>query len=96
MFSRIAALFASREEQAVRKDERLMQEFAEQTLGAGQDEIDTAIESYIDALGTVNTYEEAKKVLQGVYHGRSMSPFARLRYAASGIGNHRKRRSKHG
>jgi phage gp29-like protein len=100
MFSRIAALFASREEQAARKDERLMQEFAEQTLNAGQQEIDTAIESYIDALGTVNNYEEAKKALQGVYKRRSMSPFAwlieNIRYAASGIGNHRKRRSKHG
>ena len=97
---RIAALFGSKAEKAALKDERLMQEFAEQTLEAGQDELDGTIESYIDALGTVTTYEEGKQAIQKAYQRRVFSPLAHLidvvRYAAAGIGNHQKRRVKHG
>ena len=100
IIKRIAALFGSKEEKAAIKDEQLMQEFAEQTYEAGQDELDSTIESYIDALGTVNTYEEAKQAIQKVYKRRGFAPLAHLidviRYAAAGIGNHQKRRAKHG
>ncbi|MDR2393827.1 MAG: DUF935 domain-containing protein [Treponema sp.] len=94
MFSRLASLFAKEEQ-----DERLIREFAEQMEEEGQAELDTAVQSYVDALGTANTYDEAQQALQRVYKLRSMSPFARLieniRYAASGIGNHRKKEANH-
>jgi phage gp29-like protein len=90
--SRILTLFGGKQETI--KDEQLMEEFAEQMLGAGQEEIDAAIESYIDALGTVTNYDEAKRILQKKYKHRSAAPLAHLidqiRYAATGINNHRK------
>jgi phage gp29-like protein len=95
----IERMFGSKEEKAAIKDEQLMQEFAERMLSAGQDELDSTIESYIDALGTVTNYEEAKQALQKVYKGRSAGPLAHLidviRYAAAGISNHQKKGAHH-
>jgi phage gp29-like protein len=93
MVSRIAALFTSKEEQ----DQRLMQEFAEQMEEEGQAALDATVQSYVDALGTVDTFDEARQALQRAYKRRSLTPLVQLidtiRYAAAGIGHHRKRRT---
>jgi phage gp29-like protein len=90
--NRIVNLFKTKKETI--KDEQLMQEFSDKMLEAGQDEIDAAIESYIDALGTVTNYDEARRILQKKYKHRSAAPLAHLidqiRYAATGISNHRR------
>jgi phage gp29-like protein len=91
---RITTLFASKEEKEAIKNERLMQEFSDQMIEAGQEQIDTAIESYVDALGTVTNYNDAKMILNKQYKHRLFAPLAHLidqiRYAAIGIGNHQK------
>jgi phage gp29-like protein len=93
-------LFASQDEKTAAKDGRLMNEFAGKMLPAGQEAIDAAVESYVDALGTVHNFEEAAKVLQETYSKRDAGVFARLigevRYAASGIGGARRRRGNGG
>ncbi len=67
-----------------------MNEFAKQMLEEGQKEIDTAVESYADALGTVNSYTDAEKVLLSAYKKRSLDNFAHLidevRFASQGVG----------
>jgi phage gp29-like protein len=94
------SLFASGEEKAAAGDNRLMREFAGRMSFAGQKEIDAAVESYVDALGTVNSYEEAARAIREVYRRRDAGAFARLidevRYAAAGIGGARRRRGKGG
>jgi phage gp29-like protein len=93
-------LFASRDEKAARRDVRLMREFAGRMSAAGQEEIDAAVESYVDALGTVNNYEDAAKVIAEAYKRRDAGTFARfideVRYAAAGIGGAGRRRGSRG
>jgi phage gp29-like protein len=90
LFHKLVLRFASKEEKAAAKDARLMSEFAGQMLAQGQDEIDSAVEAYADALGTVNNYEDAAEALQKVFEKRSVKGFTRLidevRFAAQGIG----------
>jgi hypothetical protein len=87
LLNKFAALFASKEDKA---DERLMAEFEDTMLKAGQDEINTLVEDFVDALGTVDNYEAASKVLMERYSKQTLDQFARLidevRYAAQGIG----------
>jgi phage gp29-like protein len=94
------SLFASKDEKRAGKDERLMGEFAGLMLPAGQEEINAAVESYVDALGTVNNYGDAARAIQEVYKKRDAGTMARLigevRCAASGIGGARRRRGKSG
>jgi phage gp29-like protein len=84
------SLFASKAEKRHAKDYRLMNAFAKQMLEAGQDELDQAIETYADALGTVDDYGDASEVLLSAYHTRSLEGLAHVidetRFAAQGIG----------
>jgi phage gp29-like protein len=93
LFKNIAALFAPKAEKAARKDERLMREFGTRMLAAGQDEIDQAVEAYVDALGGVNSFDGAAEALLTEYNRRNPARLAALtneiRYAASGIGGRR-------
>ncbi|MDR1175339.1 MAG: DUF935 domain-containing protein [Treponema sp.] len=93
-------LFASKTDRAAARDERLMGEFSGLMARAGQQELDEAVESYVDALGTVDNFEDAAAVLQKAYRRRDAGGFAGLidevRYAAAGIGGARRRRGKHG
>jgi phage gp29-like protein len=93
-------LFAAGRDKAAAKDERLMREFSGQMEGAGQKELDAAVESYVDALGRVDNYEDAARAIQEVYQRRDAGRFARLidevRYAAAGVGGARRRRGNRG
>ncbi|MDR0710354.1 MAG: DUF935 domain-containing protein [Spirochaetaceae bacterium] len=93
LFSNITALFAPKAEKAARKDERLMREFGTRMLKAGQDEIDQTVEAYVDALGGVNSFDDAAEALMAEYNRRNPARLAALtneiRYAASGIGGRR-------
>jgi phage gp29-like protein len=92
-FGAVASLFASKAEKAIRKDDRLMNEFGTQMLKAGQEEIDHTIEAYVDALGGVNNFDDAAEALMACYRRRNPARLASLasevRYAASGIGGRR-------
>jgi hypothetical protein len=94
------SLFASKDEKMEAKDERLIQEFSDLMLASGQDELDAAVESYADALGTVKNFEDAVTALEKAYQRRDAGIFARIidevRYAAAGIGGARRRRGTRG
>jgi phage gp29-like protein len=72
-----------------------MREFSARMLAGGQEEIDRAVESYVDALGTAKSYEAAAGALEKAYKRRDAGAFARLidevRYAAAGIGGAKRR-----
>jgi len=51
-----AALFAGKEAKKRARDMKLMDEFKNQILKEGQNEIDKAIEGYVDALGTAHSF----------------------------------------
>jgi phage gp29-like protein len=90
LFKRFIGLFASKAEKAQSKDERLMTEFEKTQLKAGQEEVDRIVEVFADALGTVESYEEASDALMNVYDTAKLDRLAYLldevRYAAQGIG----------
>jgi phage gp29-like protein len=90
MLQKFAALFASKADKKSAKDEKLMEEFALEMLKDGQNEIDKTIESYADALGTVDTYEEAAGALLSAYRRRTGEALAHcvdeVRFASIGIG----------
>ena len=89
-FERLLGLFASKDEKAAAKDERLMGEFENQMLQAGQDELNKIVKGCADALGTVDTYGAAGAALAEQYGKTSLADFAHLidevRFAAQGIG----------
>jgi phage gp29-like protein len=64
LFSKIlTALSMPKAEKLNAKDRRLMAEFRDMMLEAGQEAVDGQIESYADALGNVNNFEEARAAL---------------------------------
>jgi phage gp29-like protein len=83
-------LFASKEEKAKARASALMGEFAESQLEAGQKEIDKTIETIADALGMVDTYEEASAAIAEAVKKYDGSGFARriegIRYVAQVLG----------
>ena len=85
-----AALFTSKEEKRYAKDKKLMAEFEDMMLEAGQESIDNMIESYVDALGMVDNYKEARGALSVAYGKQSLEDIAHgideVRYASGGIG----------
>jgi phage gp29-like protein len=62
-----ASLFATRREKQRAKDNRLMREFAEQMLEAGQEAVDVQIEKCVDALGTADNFADARKALRSAF-----------------------------
>jgi hypothetical protein len=83
-------LFVSRDEKAKARAAALMGEFAESQLKAGQKEIDKTIELIADALGSVETYEDASAAIAEALKQRDCSGFARrideIRYVAQVLG----------
>jgi phage gp29-like protein len=91
VFTKIAALFASKGDKLAAKDTKLMREFSDLMKRQGQEAIDGNIETYADALGTVDNFEDAREALLSVYDSNSLEDFARIidevRFAAQGIGS---------
>jgi phage gp29-like protein len=87
---KFVALFATKDEKAAVKNDRLMAEFEELMQKAGQDEINSLVEGFVDALGTVDSYEAASKALMERYNKQPLDQIAHLidevRYAAQEIG----------
>ena len=85
-------LFASKEEKAGAKAASLMSEFAGTQLQKGQQQIDSTIEFIADALGKVDTYEEASAAIAEAMKKRDCSGFAKcvdeIRYVAQILGEH--------
>jgi phage gp29-like protein len=84
------SLFSTKEEKKQIEDNRLMNEFKEMMIEKGQEEIDTMIEYYVDALGMADSYKGAQAALSSAYGRRSLEDIAHgideVRYAAGGIG----------
>jgi phage gp29-like protein len=91
IFSKLkAALFTSKAEKLNAKDRRLMREFRDSMLETGQEAIDEQIENYVDALGNVSNFEDARAALLASYSKNDYGDFAALvdevRFAAQGLG----------
>jgi ribosomal protein S8 len=90
IFTKIAALFASKGDKLAAKDTKLMREFSDLMKRQGQEAIDGNIKTYADALGTVDNFDDAREALLSVYDSNSLEDFARVidevRFAAQGIG----------
>jgi phage gp29-like protein len=91
-----ASLFATKAEKRRRRDARLMGEFKNLMLEAGQEALDGQIENYVDALGNVDTFEDARAALNSVYDKNNYGDFAALvnevRFAGQGLGGTRGKR----
>lgn len=92
-----AALFAGREERLQKKDRRLMREFRDMLLEAGQEAVDEQIENYVDALGNVDNFEDARTALFDTYrkndYGKLAALIDEVRFTAQGLGGtHGKRK----
>ena len=90
LFQKLAMLFASEEEKEREKNHRNMDQFERQILKAAQEETDATVDSFIDAMGQAQNFEEAFEAAVSVYGRLSASRCAALidevRYAASQIG----------
>jgi phage gp29-like protein len=91
------SLFASKAERQRRRDARLMKEFKDLMIEAGQDALDGQIETYIDALGNVDNFEDARRALNSAYSKNNYGDFAALvdevRFVGQGLGGtHGKRK----
>jgi phage gp29-like protein len=91
LLQKFAALFASKASKNAGKDRKLRKEFSDLLIEEGQDEIDKTIEGLVDALGLVDSYEDAYAVLMSAYDKHTVKDFANLvyetRFAAIGIGD---------
>jgi phage gp29-like protein len=85
-----ALLFSTPEERQLEKDEQNMESFGDSILRQAQEETDHIVDTFIDAIGNVNSYDEAYKALASAYSNISFKRFAYLlaeaRYAASQLG----------
>jgi hypothetical protein len=92
LFHKFAMLFASKEEKAKARATALMGEFTEKQLEAGQKEIDKTIESFVDALGMVDTYDDAPYAIAEAIKKHDGADFAHrieeIRYVAQVLGEH--------
>ena len=90
LFRRLAMLFASKEEKEIARDSKLMDNFETSILRAAQAETDRAVDVFADALGNVNTYDDAKKALVSAYGklapAKCAALLSEIRYAAGQIG----------
>jgi phage gp29-like protein len=91
IFSKLkAALFTSKANKQRAEDRRLMKEFRDLMLEAGQEAVDEQIENYADALGNAGNFEEARAALLTAYSKNDYGDFAALvdevRFAAQGLG----------
>jgi phage gp29-like protein len=90
LFRSFISWFTSKEKAARTKEEGLMREFRDMMLEAGQEEIDGQIEQYVDALGTVNNFEDARAALLTAQGKHDYGTFAELidevRFVGQGLG----------
>jgi hypothetical protein len=91
IFSKLkTALFTSKANKQRAEDRRLMKEFRDMMLEAGQEAVDEQIENYADALGNAGNFEEARAALLASYNKNGYGDFASLvdevRFAAQGLG----------
>jgi phage gp29-like protein len=90
LLDKFTFLFVSKEDKVALKDERLMAEFEETMLSAGQEAINALVEGFADALGTVNNWEDISEALLKQYRTQSSDTLAHLideiRFASQGIG----------
>ena len=86
----LTALFANKKEKTRIKDKRLMNEFRNLMLEAGQGAIDEQIKNYVDALGNVDNYKDARGALLSAYAKNDYGKFAALidevRFVGQGLG----------
>ena len=94
-FQKAASLFTDKHTRRQLKDLRLMDEFNAAMQKEGQQEIDKSIESYVNALGTVDNYKDASKALLSAYKNRSLDTLTSLidnvRFAAIGVAGGKKK-----
>jgi phage gp29-like protein len=90
LFYKLAMLFATKDEKELERDTNLVDRFGDMMLKAAQEETDDTVDVFIDALGQVNSYDEAFGALASAYNKLSPKRCAALlnevRYAASQIG----------
>jgi phage gp29-like protein len=97
LFRFFVSRFASKGGKVRTKDKRLMQEFRDMMLEAGQEAIDEHIESYADALGNVDNFEDARAALLTAHSKHDYGKFAErideVRFVGQGLGGtHGKRK----
>jgi hypothetical protein len=90
LFHKIAMIFASKDERELEKDTDLMDRFDTAILKAAQEETNTTVDSFIDAMGQAHNFDGVFDAVGSVYDGLSPARCAGLvdevRYAASQIG----------
>jgi phage gp29-like protein len=90
LFRSFVSWFASKREKIRAKYKRLMREFSDLMLESGQDAIDAQIERYVDALGTVDDFEDARAALLSAYSKQDYEKLAsvidEVRFVAQGLG----------
>jgi hypothetical protein len=73
-----------------------MKEFKTLMLEAGQEALDGQIENYIDALGNVENFKDARTAVDSVYAKNNYGDFAALidevRFVGQGLGGTRGKR----
>jgi len=95
LFQKAASFFADKQTKQQLKDRQLMDSFNKAMQEKGQDAIDKSIESYVNALGMVDDYQDASKALLTAYKNRSLDDFAscidNVRFAAIGVAGGKKK-----
>jgi phage gp29-like protein len=88
--SKKPSLFASKAERAAGRDAAMMNTFSDRMIAQGQRDINEAVKTYFDALGTVDNFADAPAALREAFKKRSLKDRAHLvdevRFAAQGIG----------
>lgn len=91
LWRRLAAIFTKTDEDKAReKDDRLLQDFQKQLLKNAQEDLNGFIDTLVDSLGAVASYEVAFAALLAAYDRRSLAECTKsideARYTASQIG----------
>jgi len=90
LFHRLAMLFASKDEKELEKDADLMDRFDTAILKAAQEETNQTVDSFVDAMGMAQNFDDAIDAVMSAYDRSSPAKCAALidevRYAASQIG----------
>ena len=95
LFQKAATFFADKQRKKQLQERKLMEQFNAAMQEHGQEELDKSIESYVNALGTVDDYQDASKALLTAYKNRSLDDFAscidNVRFAAIGVAGRKKK-----
>ena len=95
LFQKAATFFADKQRKKQLQERKLMEQFNAAMQEHGQEELDKSIESYVNALGMVDDYQDASKALLTAYKNRSLDDFAscidNVRFAAIGVAGGKKK-----